>query len=140
MFQAEVRHVIAQGVQEMIAAVMPRPEQRAGLLHQVLVLIDQFRADFQGPVAVGGQVQVMLGAQIFPEIDGPVVRARRDRRIDQRGKRSRLELHIVARFPLDGQRRAVAPAGRDLERRLELHAVGVGALRIQQHLIPVEDR
>ena len=36
MLQSEMRHVIAERQQEMIVAIVPRAEQRAGLLDQVL--------------------------------------------------------------------------------------------------------
>ncbi len=140
MLQPEMGHMVAQRVQEMIAAIVARTEQRAGFLHQVPILANHLRAHFQGPVAVGRQVQVVRDAVVGPQVDGAVVRSGRHRRIHHGGKRSRLEFDLVAGFFGDGQGGAIAPAVGDAQGGLVLQVVGLAPLGVEQQLVPAQDR
>ena len=140
MLQAEVRHVVAERVEEMIVAVVAGAEQCARLLHQILVFRDDFGTHLQGAIAVGGDVQIMGGPPVRAEVDRPVVRPHGERRIDQRGQRSRLKLDLAAAFAANRQRRAVPPVRRDLQRGLQLDGIRIRALGIEQQLIPVQHR
>ena len=66
MLQAEAGHVIAERQQKMIAAIMPRAEQRAGFLYQILIMLDQFVAQLDRAVAIAGQMQIMVLSRACP--------------------------------------------------------------------------
>src|SRR5205823_1097085 len=89
--------VIAESVQEVITAVMARSEQRARLRDQLLVMSSQLGTDLGGARAVAGQVEEMRYAILRPQLDGLIVDAGRERGIDQRGQRRRLELDFISR-------------------------------------------
>ena len=69
----------------MIVAIVPRLKQRAGLSHQILPMRDGIRRGIEGVFAIGGDVNVVLRSASVAQIDGAIVHAGGDRRIDQSG-------------------------------------------------------
>ena len=57
MLQAKVRHVIAQGEQEVILAVVPRSVERTGFGHQIVKGLGLLRLDLQSGCRVCGDVE-----------------------------------------------------------------------------------
>src|SRR5947209_5651579 len=106
----------------MIVPVMARAEESAAFLDEILVLLNHLGADFECAVAIGGNVEVMGKAAVRAELDGAVVGAHGDGRIDHSGEGGGLKFDLVAGFALDGKRGAIPPTGGNAERGLVLHA------------------
>ena len=60
MLEAEVRHVIAQGEQEMIVVIVPRAKELAGLRHQIREALLHFRAHLERRCAVRHHVDLVM--------------------------------------------------------------------------------
>ena len=56
VFQSEVRHVIAQAVNEVVLAIVVRAEQFLSLIDQAFIVIEDLWRRFQGGGAVGCNV------------------------------------------------------------------------------------
>ena len=87
MFEAEMRHAIAQGEQEMIIAIVMRAEQRVLFLHQMREMADVLRRHFQGGGAVRRDVDDLRRLFAGRQINRPEIFPGDDRRIHQRFQR-----------------------------------------------------
>ena len=84
VLQAEMGHMVAQAEQEVIVAVMPRPEKFACFGHQVHVFLAELGADVERGFAVRGDVHhVADGLAGWRHVHDAQVLTRNDRRIHQ---------------------------------------------------------
>jgi|HubBroStandDraft_4_1064222.scaffolds.fasta_scaffold1241615_2 hypothetical protein len=84
MLQAKTRNMVAQRQQKMIAPIMPRTEQRAGFLDQLLIMNDLIGRNFDSPIAVACQMEIVGDRAVSSKVDSAVVQASRNGRVDQR--------------------------------------------------------
>ncbi len=104
VFEAEVRDVVREREQEVVARVVMRAEQRVRLRHEVLQWRDRLRLRLERNFAVGHEVQHVLGrVRRRAERNRAVVRTRCDRRIDQRLERNGRVAHAVPALLRDAQ-------------------------------------
>jgi hypothetical protein len=94
MLQAEVRHVIAHAVEEVVVAVMMRAEKFVGLLHQILVMVPNFLRRIERGSAVGGNVH--LGQRVLRQRYDFQELAGNHGRIDERGQGHGGEVDFVS--------------------------------------------
>ncbi len=115
VFKTEVRRMVAQGQEEMIFAIMPRPVERSGFGDQALVLVDGRLRHLQCRFAVGHFVNVVLDRALRRERNAAEVRPGQHWRIHQRGQRHLLEIDLARGLARHGQRRSKMPARRQLQ-------------------------
>ena len=108
MLETEVRNVIAEGVEEVIVAVVMRAEKFLRLLDQILVVIPDFLRGIERGGAVGGDVH--FGDRILRERNNFQKFSGDDRRVDERGERDWSEVDFVSALAGDGKRRAELPS------------------------------
>jgi hypothetical protein len=136
MFDAFVTDRIAQGEQKMIVAIVLAAVQGRRFLHQMLHARKIFRIDLERGRTIGRDVEFLIPA----ERKRLFVRARNDRRIDDRVQRGGRERDRIAALRRDGQRRAERPAVRQRDACIDRRTLGGCACRIHREIAVFEDR
>ena len=139
MFQAEMRHMIAQRQQEMVVAIMPRPEKFARLGNQVGHLLLNRGAHVESGFAVRHHIDLMVDRlALGRQVDGAIILARNDGRIDEHIERNRLERDLIAGLFCHRKRRPELPAIRHQEFGVVHQLFGGNAGWIEDNLIPFQ--
>ena len=141
MLETEVGHMIAEGEQEVIVAIVPRAKELARFGDQVGHALLNLGADGERGFAVGDQIEFVVDRLAGRrDVDGAIVLAGDDRRIDEEFERDGLEGNVVAGLACRSGSEVpnFQPSGRislasigDLRRRR--------AGRIEDDLVPFED-
>src|SRR5262249_52280271 len=139
MLLPEAHHVVAQGEQEVILAIVMGLEKGQRLTHQPLIAFNQFWRDVEEGRAVGGDIEFVSNWAIRRQLKYPHVRTRLNGGIDkqierQRNKRDRVPGHVV-----DGKRCTEFPVLGKLQGRAESKGRSREARRVEQHFAPHED-
>ena len=136
VLQPEVRRVVAEGIEEVVLAVVRGAEQRQRLVHQPAVRREQVGCHFEGRRGIGGHVDLVRWFRLRAERHLPEEGPGQNRRIDQRRERHRLEPDRRPVLRGDRQGAAVPPSWRERQARGVGQIVGGWSRRIEQHLVP----
>ncbi len=139
VLQPEKGNVVAQRVEEVVLAVVTRPERRAGFPDELRVMLLDLSRHLDRFRAVGRDVDQMTRRDLGRERDRAKVASGDDRRVDERHDRGRLELDDPARLPRDRKRGAVLPSGGKTQARRIDQPLQRDAGRVEEHLVPIQD-
>ncbi len=140
MLQAEVGGVIRQREEEIVVAVVPRPEEGAGLRDEGAVLRLELGTDRESRLAVGRDVEAVWGSAVGQGDDAKIL-AREERRVHEGRQRHRRESETVGRRPGRAlQRRGPFPPLGQPDRRGEEDLVGLAFFGVEEDRIPGNER
>ena len=141
MFEAEVRHMIAESEQKMIVAIMARAKKLARFGNQIDHLLLVLDAHVQRGFAVGDHVEfVMDGLARGRDVDGAIIFAGNYRRVHEHIERNRLERNLLAGMLFNRKRGAEFPAVGHEDFGFISQLLCRDAGRIEDHFIPFEDQ
>jgi len=79
VLQPEMRHVVAQTDEEVVMPVMACAKERAGLAHQLRILVHHVGGNIERGFAVGREVEAMRGSDLGRQRHYANMRSRKDR-------------------------------------------------------------
>ena len=138
VLEAATACFVAQREQDVILAIVPRPEKGTRLGDQLFVCGHITGRHVDSGLALANQIH--HGPWRFSrrgQLDLLVVRARDERRIDQRCQRHRLECHRAAVLACYIERRTEFPAIGQVDRGRYLHGIGICIRGVKHHLVPI---
>ena len=110
VFKSEMRHVIAQAVEEVVIAIVMRAKKFLRLVHQRLVMVENILRRIQRRRAVGGDIH--FSYRIIGQRHNAQELTADHRRIHQGRQRNRTKTYLTSRLRSHRQRCSKLPSCR----------------------------